>query len=222
MKKSLLILLITFLFAGVGASAQVTTSAMSGIVYDDAQQPLPDASIVAIHNPTGTRYGGTTNFDGIVNLRNMRVGGPYTITISYVGMQNEEITDVYLTLGKSFDFVVNMKAATQELEEVVITYAQDNTFSKGRTGAETSVGRKELTALPTISRSAQDFTRLEPSASSGSFGGRNDQFNNYSLDGSIFNNPLDWTRQRLEVKQELSRSLSMRSTRSPWPLRLTT
>ena len=47
-----------------------------------------------------------------------------------------------------------------------------------------------MTTLPTISRSAADFTRLEPTASNGSFGGRNDQFNNFSLDGAIFNNPF--------------------------------
>ena len=51
----------------------------------------------------------------------------------------------------------------------------------------TSVGR-QLSTLPSISRSAADYTRLEPTASNGSFGGRNDQFNNYSLDGAIFNN----------------------------------
>jgi hypothetical protein len=49
---------------------------------------------------------------------------------------------------------------------------------------------KELTSLPTISRSADDFTRLEPSASGGS-GGRNDQYNSYSLNGAVFNNHSD-------------------------------
>ncbi|MGB5362022.1 MAG: TonB-dependent receptor, partial [Aureibaculum sp.] len=58
------------------------------------------------------------------------------------------------------------------------------------TGAQTSVGRRELATLPTIARSQADFTRLEPSSSNGSFGGRNDQFNNFSLDGAIFNNPF--------------------------------
>jgi hypothetical protein len=47
------------------------------------------------------------------------------------------------------------------------------------------VERASTAALPTISRSAEDFTRLEPSASSGSFGGRNDQYNSYSL-GAVF------------------------------------
>ena len=53
-----------------------------------------------------------------------------------------------------------------------------------------SIGSSIFYNLPTISRSASDFTRLEPSSSNGSFGGRNDQFNNYSLDGAIFNNPF--------------------------------
>ena len=172
--KNLSITLMALLLCSMASFAQVTTSAISGVIYDDDQQPLPEATVVAVHTPTGTRYGGTTNFDGVVNLRNMRVGGPYTISISYVGFQTEELMDVFLTLGKSYDFAVTLKSDTEQLQEVVVEVSQDNTFSKGRTGAETSVGRKELTALPTISRSAADFTRLEPSASSGSFGGRND------------------------------------------------
>ena len=79
----------------------------------------------------------------------------------------------------------------QQLDAVVLTTGgAKNTFGSDRTGAETNIGRRELTRLPTISRSASDFTRLEPSSSNGSFGGRNDQFNNYSLDGAIFNNPF--------------------------------
>ena len=76
------------------------------------------------------------------------------------------------------------------LEEVVLTSDRAGTFGSDRTGAETSVGRREITKLPTISRSTNDFTRLEPTASNGSFAGRNDQFNNFSLDGAIFNNPF--------------------------------
>jgi hypothetical protein len=84
-----------------------------------------------------------------------------------------------------------MIAQSEELEAVVLTGAAGTgTFGSDRTGAETNVGRRELTQLPTISRSAADFTRLEPTASNGSFGGRNDQFNNFSLDGAIFNNPF--------------------------------
>ena len=181
---------IVLLFATVSAMAQVTTSNIRGKVTDDQNVSLYGANIVAIHTPTGTKYGAITNEDGRYNLLNLRVGGPYSVSISYIGFKTQEQSDVYLTLGKTFNLDTKMIESSQALDEVVIVYDQSGTFGNDRTGAETSVGRRELTRLPTISRSQADFTRLEPSSSSGSFGGRNDQFNNFSLDGAIFNNPF--------------------------------
>ncbi|MBE9490835.1 MAG: TonB-dependent receptor, partial [Bacteroidetes bacterium] len=124
-------------------------------------------------------------------MRNMRVGGPYTITISYVGFKTKEIKNVYLTLGKTYDFNAVLQSDSQTLDEVIVQASTDDTFSNDRTGAETSIGKEAISSLPTISRSVNDFTRLEPSAGSdGSFGGSNNSFNNYSLDGSIFSNPF--------------------------------
>ncbi len=173
------------------AVAQVTTSNITGDVLDDAKQLLPDATIQLVHTPTGTTYGGTTNFDGHFNLINLRVGGPYKLTVSYVGFKTKTIEDIYLQLGQTFNVSIILTVDSNELDEVVITTNKNSAFSSERTGAETSIGKRELKTLPTITRSAADFYRLEPTASSnGSFGGRNDQFNNFSLDGSIFNNPF--------------------------------
>lgn len=185
------------LFAGImllsiqSAMAQVTTSSIKGLVTDSSSEPFSGANIVAVHTPSGTTYGAITNFDGRFNLLNMRVGGPYSITVSYVGYKTQTFDDVYLTLGKTENLKVVMVEDAEELDTVVITGTTgNNVFGSDRTGAETSVGRRELTRLPTITRSASDFTRLEPTASAGSFAGRNDQFNNFSLDGAIFNNPF--------------------------------
>ena len=181
---------IVLLFATISAIAQVTTSNIRGKVVDDQDVPLFGANIVAIHTPTGTNYGAITNEDGRFNLLNLRVGGPYSVSISYIGFKTQEQGDVYLTLGQTFNLDAKMITDSQALDEVVVTSDRGGTFGSDRTGAETSVGRRELTRLPTISRSAQDFTRLEPTASGNSFAGRNDQFNNFSLDGAIFNNPF--------------------------------
>jgi len=190
MKKNYLFLVV-FICIAMSSFAQVTTSNIRGLVVDDQNQPLPDASVVAIHTPTGTKYGGTTNFDGRFSLLNMRVGGPYTVTVTYVGFKPQEFTNINLTLGKTYPLDVNMVPDSQQLEEVVLqARTGNNIFGNDRTGSQTNVGRRELTTLPTVSRSQADFTRLEPSSSAGSFGGRNDQFNNFSLDGAIFNNPF--------------------------------
>ncbi|MEJ2113561.1 MAG: TonB-dependent receptor, partial [Flavobacteriaceae bacterium] len=189
MKKITLSLLI-MLFGVIGYS-QVTTSNIKGLVQDENSEPLPGANVVAVHTPTGTKYGAATNIDGRYNLLNLRVGGPYTITISYRGYKEQTFDNVFLTLGKTENLDVNMISDSEELEAVVIQGSGGTgTFGSDRTGAETSVGRRELTRLPSISRSASDFTRLEPTASNGSFAGRNDQYNNFSLDGAIFNNPF--------------------------------
>lgn len=188
MKKSVLLLAL-LLCSSLGFS-QVTTSNIKGLVLDENAQPLPVANVVAIHAPTGTKYGGATNFDGRYNLLNMRVGGPYTVTISFIGYKEQTFNDVFLTLGKTEEINVNMVPDSEQLETVVITATSGGTFGSDRTGAETSVRSRDLRRLPTISRSASDFTRLEPTASNGSFAGRNDQFNNFSLDGAIFNNPF--------------------------------
>lgn len=175
---------------GLAVSGQVTTSNMSGTVFDDQNQALFGANVVAVHTPTGTKYGAITNENGLFKILNMRIGGPYQVTVSYIGFKEQVIDDVYLSLGKTFTLDVAMQTESQALDEVVVVSDRGGTFGSDRTGAETSVGRRELTRLPSISRSAQDFTRLEPSSTGNSFGGRNDQYNNFSLDGAIFNNPF--------------------------------
>ena len=181
---------ILMLFISGFISAQITTSSISGVVVDDANMELEGANVVAVHVPTGTTYGVVTNQEGRFNMVNMRVGGPYTVSISYIGFNEQNFENIFLTLGKSETISFAMIPDSQELDNVVVTASASDVFSSDRTGAKTTVGRRQLSTLPSISRSASDYTRLEPTASNGSFGGRNDQFNNYSLDGAIFNNPF--------------------------------
>ena len=170
--------------------AQVTTSTMSGLVKDDSGLTLPGANILATHVPTGSEYGAMTNIDGRFRINNMRIGGPYTVAISYVGFETETLENINLDLGETFNIEVTLLISSNALDEVTITVSDNPTFSSQRTGAATQVTSRDLKRLPTISRSAQDFTRLEPTASGNSFGGRNDQFNNFTLDGAVFNNPF--------------------------------
>ncbi len=172
------------------SQAQTTTSSLKGIVRGSNNGPIVGANINAIQTSTGTKYSATTNADGRFNILNMRVGGSYKVTVSSIGFQSEIIDDIFLELGKSFALDVKLQEGNVELKDVVVATGKNKVFDSGKTGAQTTVGRRELTTLPSISRSAQDFTRLEPSASGGSFAGRSDKLNNYSLNGSVFNNPF--------------------------------
>ena len=188
--KTFLIAFLLLIFCG-SAMAQTTTSNIKGLVVDASPAPFSGANVIAIHTPSGTKTGAITNDDGRFNLLNLRVGGPYTVTVSYLGYKTQTFNDVYLTLGKTESIAVVMVEDAEQLDAVVVTgTTANNIFGSDRTGAETSVGRRELSILPSITRSAADYTRLEPTASNGSFGGRNDQYNNFSLDGAVFNNPF--------------------------------
>ncbi|NCP91298.1 MAG: carboxypeptidase regulatory-like domain-containing protein, partial [Flavobacteriales bacterium] len=155
MKKFTLFLL--FMLSIGFAEAQVTTSSIKGLIVDGSEQSLMGANVLAIHTPTGTKYGAASNFDGRFNLLNLRVGGPYTITISYLGYKSQTFNDVYLDLGKTLSLDITLEDDSEQLDAVVVSGTTGTgTFGSDRTGAETSVGRRELTRLPSISRSASD------------------------------------------------------------------
>lgn len=179
--------LILITLSGFG---QITTASITGTVGSN-DGDLIGATIVATHVPSGTVYGVVTLENGNYYIPNMRVGGPYNLEVSYLGYAGQTKEDIYLQLGQKtrLDFILESEGVG--LDEVVISGELDPTLNSERTGAETQINSEQFITMPTISRSAEDFTRLNPmSAEGGSFAGRNDQFNNYSLDGAIFNNPF--------------------------------
>ncbi|MBK9984915.1 MAG: TonB-dependent receptor [Saprospiraceae bacterium] len=191
MKKQLLPLFLGLMICAFPLSAQVTTSAIAGYVMDASHQPLPGANIVATHVPSGTVYGVIARDDGAYTIPNMRVGGPYHIEVSFLGYDNDAVDDIYLKLGEKLrrDFLMN--ESNTQLGEVEVVGAVNSTINRDRTGAASFITNNQIKTMPTITRSAADLTRLNPmAAEGGSFAGRNDQFNNYSLDGAIFNNPF--------------------------------
>ena len=188
MKKFNLIT-VFFLLLSFMVQAQETTSEIQGIVKDSKGAPLAGATIVAEHTPTGTKYTTTSRNDGRYNLANLRIGGPYVITENYVGFTKQQIDNVTLSLGIVFkaDFVTT--SITTELEKVVISATRQNkVFNNGRTGQQEIINRSQIERLPTINRSLQDFTKLEPTANGLNFGGRSSQYNNVTVDGANFNN----------------------------------
>jgi hypothetical protein len=171
------------------ASAQVTTSSLSGKVISDKNEELIGVTVVATNVPTGTKRGTGTETDGRFSIPNLAPGGPYTVTVTYVGFKEQTVTGVFLTLGNTTRLNFTLAAEAQALNEVVIT---GNTQAT-KTGAGTNVGREALQQLPTISRSIQDFTRLDPRSSNGSFAGTSFRYNNITLDGAVNNDAIGFS-----------------------------
>jgi len=172
------------------AMSQNTTATLTGLVAAEDGEALPGASVQALHVPTGQKYGTTTRGDGRYTLPNMRIGGPYSITVSFVGYQTNQVKGTELVLGEKRNMDFSLKASAVDIGELVINAKENDILNSERTGAETTISTKAIQNLPSISRNTSDYYRLNPSSSGNSFGGRNDQFNNFTLDGSIFNNPF--------------------------------
>lgn len=186
------ILLATMLVLALGygqsVQAQVTTASLTGVVVDSDGESLPGASVVAVHTPSGTTYGTSTRSDGSYRISNMRVGGPYTITFSFVGFRSYVVEEVYLALGETYNQRGILSTDSIELDELVVTALEDRIFNQERTGAGTSVTSDRIINVPTINRSIEDLTKLTPQSSGSSFAGRDNRFNNYTVDGSVYNN----------------------------------
>ena len=171
------------------ASAQVTTSAINGRVISDKNEELIGVTVVATNVPTGVKRGTATEADGHFTIPNLTPGGPYTVTVSYVGYKEQSVSNVYLTLGNTARLNFTLAAEAQALNEVVVVGSTQAT----KTGAGTNVGRAALQQLPTISRSIQDFTRLDPRNNNNSFAGSSFRYNNITLDGAVNNDAIGFS-----------------------------
>ena len=169
----------------VDVQAQGTRASISGTVVDEEGEPLPGANIIAVHEPSGTQYGASSQSNGRYNLRGLRVGGPYTVTASFVGYRQQEETDLNLQLGQDLTIDFEMIPESAELEEVRVIGERSAVISSDRTGASRNVSQEEIDRLPTINRSLTDFARLIPQSGGGnSLGGRNARYNKIQVDGA--------------------------------------
>ncbi|UZR95558.1 TonB-dependent receptor [Chondrinema litorale] len=199
MIRSLQVLLIAVClsFLQMEAFSQGTTSSrMTGTVVAE-EGPLPGATVLATHTPTGSRFGTVTNSEGIFTINNMSVGGPYTVQINFVGYQEIKKEGIYLTLGQTYQLSVELSESAQQLDEIEVLAAPGDVFDGNKTGAETFVSKKTISEIPTVERGLNDYTRLTPQANVSSsaatnegaisFAGVNNRFNAIFIDGAVNN-----------------------------------
>jgi hypothetical protein len=192
-------LLFCFILIGlVGVSTSlfaqgITTAAMNGTVTGADGKPLPGANVVAVHTPSGTTYGTTTRDNGDYTLPNLRVGGPYTLTATFVGYKKQEVTNITLQLSQTAKYDFQLVEEAVEVPGVLVTGERSAILNAARTGAATTIDREKLDRQATISRTFQDYFSLSPYVFSASGGlgtsilGRNPKYSNIQIDGANHN-----------------------------------
>lgn len=180
-----LILHTLLLISFCGAYAQVTTSSMTGRVEDAESNPMIGAAVVAVHTPSGTQYGVATDSNGQYNITGMRVGGPYTLTVSYLGYHQARVENIELLLGDTERVDVELRAQALDIDRVVVV--ADDTSIRGH-GTGERFRSERIASMPTITRSIYDITRLSPQmvspkAGGVSVAGASTRYNSFRIDG---------------------------------------
>ena len=168
---------------------QITTSSMTGkVTFEGSSEEIIGATVQAVHEPSGTRYTAVTNASGQFTIQGMRTGGPYAVTVSYIGHQTKTLRGITLQLGETYNLAVWLSENSQELTEVVVS-GKASKFAAEKTGASTNITSQQIVNLPTVSRAITDVTRLSPYGGNGmSFAGSDGRLANFTVDGANFNN----------------------------------
>jgi hypothetical protein len=173
--------------AAAPAMAQNTTAAIGGRITGADGKPLAGAAVNIVHRESGSASNLVTDAEGRYSVRGLRVGGPYTITVTK-GADKDTRNDVYLQLAESLNLDIALGANV--LETVVTTGASASKFNSATMGAGTNIGRQELDAYASINRSLQDYARTDPRLSQTdkdrgeiSAAGQNSRYNAITVDG---------------------------------------
>lgn len=189
MKTKRLSAMLLFLFVNLMIFGQgATTSSLTGRIVDAKGQPMPGASILAVHVPSGTQYGALANGEGFYTIQGMRPGGPYKIEVSFIGYSKKTFTDITLLLGEAFTLKTDLTESASELGEVIVVGVKPSAFGTDKMGATSNINKTEMALIPSMNRSLGDYTKLSPYSTGAGYVGREAYTTNVTVDGANFNN----------------------------------
>lgn len=178
----------------INASAQVTTSGITGTVTTNTGTPVANATISVLNTATGYARTVTTDAAGNFAVRNLPVGGAYNVSAVADGMQGKGIEGLKLSLGGTSSLNFALESATSVDEIVVVGTKQ--VLADVAVGPSASFGQAVLEDAPSINRNIADIIRLDPRVyideSRGDINsvqcvGQSSRFNSITLDGVSMN-----------------------------------
>ncbi len=189
-----------FFLGSVAFSQGLTTGSIRGTVLDDSTgMPLSGATVVALHVPSGSKYGAISRKNGSFVIRGMRVGTNYRLTASFIGYAPSVHNNVSINLGENEEQTFRLREKRSTTQEVTVTARHDDVFHESKSGSGSTVSEVQIQNAPSINRSLADVARINPYTNqTTNFGGDdglqgvsvagvNSRYNNVQIDGAVAN-----------------------------------
>ena len=174
------------------AMAQETSSSIRGIITGPAGNPAPGTKVTVTHVPSGSQKIVEVGSGGAFNLSGLRVGGPYTITVDSTKFKDTSYDGISLTLGKPFQFDIQLENA-ETVETIVVSASASSLLAYNNVrGPAANFNLSQIENTPAINRAITDIIRVDPRiyVSEGNddgdtiqCAGKNNRFNSFTVDG---------------------------------------
>ncbi|KAA6436979.1 TonB-dependent receptor [Dyadobacter flavalbus] len=175
-------------FNSIDVNAQTTQASISGTVTDNQNAELAGATIQVKNESTGFTTGTATNAKGEYAFKELPLGGPYTVIVTYIGFGEQKQTGYILHQGDAIRIKTSMKENDQTLEVVqVVASGIKNKIEN--IGASTAISAKDITRLPVNGRNFTSLMDLSPLSRGGNISGQLGSSTNYTIDGMNAKNP---------------------------------
>ena len=189
MKKTILFLLLIYSALNcIKLSAQNTQASISGTIADNQNTLLVGATVQVKNESTGFTTSTLSNTKGEYLFKELPLGGPYTITVSYIGYGEQKQTGYLLHQGDAIHVKIGMQQTDQTLEAVQVT-ASSMKSQIDNLGSVTSISARDITRLPVNGRNFTSLMDLSPLSRGGNISGQLGSSTNYTIDGMNAKNP---------------------------------
>ncbi|MCF2447294.1 carboxypeptidase regulatory-like domain-containing protein [Dyadobacter sp. CY345] len=148
----------------------------------EAAGPIPGATVLVRNESTGFQAGTVTDINGDYIIKQLPLGSPYSVTVSFIGFGEQKKTGYSLNQGDQLKLNFVMENSATELQAVDIK-ANSLKNTVVTLGASTPITAKDITKLPVNGRNFSSLIELSPLSNGSSLGGQLASSTNFTLDG---------------------------------------
>ncbi|MDR0265660.1 MAG: carboxypeptidase regulatory-like domain-containing protein [Sphingobacterium sp.] len=174
---------------GTGLYAQTTQAGFSGKVTDENNKGVHGASIEVRNESTGFTTRTSTNANGDFNFKELPLGGPYTIKVTYIGYGEQVRSGFNLNQGDIVRLAIPIQNTSNVLETVELMGVSTLKNKIENLGAATAVTAKDIAKLPVNGRNFTSLMDLSPLSKGDNIGGQLGSSTNFTIDGMNAKNP---------------------------------